>query len=291
MKTALTFALVTFMVLFHALTAKAQSTAGKTGTVILSNGTSAVRSPKANPPASTLQIPSAITASASRKETSAGFASGNASLIKPGGILSKVSGTAACCAAVFLWLLYALLVRVYSVRALIKALKAEENDLTTTGIPGDKTMHHPASLAIRKWAQSPDTHTDRAYRWLDAQIATVFGSLISRGEFLRTACLNISFGATILAFVLATSGGRDVDRMLAEVSGALGATLVGLVLFTIESLTLAKLNAEAVRLEFDGRELIDIWAAGRSASETKSLGSTVIKADQAVEESIYANAS
>src|SRR6266702_95929 len=41
-------------------------------------------------------------------------------------LLSKVSRTAWCCSAVFLWLFYTLLVRVYTVRALVKGLHSEE---------------------------------------------------------------------------------------------------------------------------------------------------------------------
>src|SRR6266704_3302638 len=41
-------------------------------------------------------------------------------------LLSKVSRTAWCCAVVFLWLFYALLVRVYTVRALVEGLHSEE---------------------------------------------------------------------------------------------------------------------------------------------------------------------
>ena len=204
-------------------------------------------------------------------------------------LLSKVSRTAWCCAAVFLWLFYALLVRVYTVRALVKGLHNDEEQLAARGISGDLPVVHPAVLAIRKWSQFPATKTERVYRWMDGDIAAVFGSLISRGEFLRTACLNISFGATILAFVLATSGGHDIDRMLAEVSGALGATLVGLVFFTIESSTLARLNGEAVRLEFEGRELIDIWATDRCANKLSAQATNEI--DSTAEDESHAFAS
>src|SRR5438094_1150521 len=51
-------------------------------------------------------------------------------------VLSKVSWTAWCCSAIFLWLFYALLVRVYTVRALVKGLHKEEQ-LAASGICGD----------------------------------------------------------------------------------------------------------------------------------------------------------
>ena len=204
--------------------------------------------------------------------------------------LTKVSRTAWCCAALFTGLFYTLLVRIFAVRALLKRLRAEER-LAASGIHGDVPLHHPALLAIRKWSESPASPPDRPYRWLDGRIAAVFGSLISQGEGLRTLSLNVSFGATIVAFVIATTGGHDIDRMLSEVSGALGATLLGLVLFTLESSTLAKLNAEAVRLEFEGREMIDLWAFERSAPTTQSRRSDADVSAATHQEETYANAS
>jgi hypothetical protein len=189
-------------------------------------------------------------------------------------ILAKVSCTAWCCGGLFLFLFYRLLVRLFWVRAFIKRVH-EEEVLVQSGIPRNMDPHHPALAAIRRWSFSPALPVERVYRWLDGQIATVFGSLISEGEALRSLSLNVSFGATIVAFVIATTGGHDIDRMLSEVSGALGATLLGLVLFTIETATIAKLNAESVRLEYDGREMIDLWAAqgiGQKARRPKAEG-------------------
>ena len=203
--------------------------------------------------------------------------------------LAKVPRTACCCAALLAGLFYTLLVRIFAVRALLKRLRAEER-LAAAGIHGDVPLHHPALLAIRKWSESPASPPDRPYRWLDGRIAAVFGSLISQGEGLRTLSLNCSFGATIVAFVIATTGGHDIDRMLSEVSGALGATLLGLVLFTLESSTLAKLNAEAVRLEFEGREMIDLWGTERSAPTTKSRRPDADVSTATDQEETYANA-
>jgi len=204
--------------------------------------------------------------------------------------LAKVPRTACCCAALLAGLFYILLVRIFAVRALLKRLRAEER-LAAAGIHGDVPLHHPALLAIRKWSESPASPPDRAYRWLDARIAAVFGSLISQGEGLRTVTLNVSFGATIAGFIIATTGGHDIDRMLSEVSGALGATLFALVLFTLESSTLAKLNAESVRLEFDGREMIDLWATERSAPASKSRRPDADVSTATSQEETYANAS
>ena len=170
-------------------------------------------------------------------------------------------------------------------------MHVEEQQLVATGIKGGVPVIHPAVLAIHRWIERPSTETERVYRWMDAEIASVFGSLISRGEFLRAVTLNLSFAATIGAFLVATSGGHDIDRMLAEVSGAMGATLVGLALWTIESATLARLNAEAVRLEFEGRELVDIWAADRFAFKRKTKALAADEVCLAIEEKTYANAS
>lgn len=216
-------------------------------------------------------------------------ASQNSWLAAPRSALARVSKTAWCCGAVLLGLTYILLFRIYTVRALIKKLRAEEC-LALSGISGDVPLHHPALVAIRKWSQSPASPVDRAYRWLDQHISVVFGTLITQGEGLRTLALNVSFGATIVAFVIATTAGHDIDRMLAEVSGALGATLFGLFLFSVESATLAKLNTESVRLEFEGREMLDLWAAGRPASREGSPG-RMADALTATTEDTYANPS
>lgn len=183
--------------------------------------------------------------------------------------LARISLTAWCGGTLLFILTYIMLLRAYTVDALIKKVHAEEL-LASSSILADSSLHHPALVAIRKWNQFPSCSVERAYRWLDQNITSVFGTLITRGEGLRTLTLNVSFASTLLAFVMAMTAGHDIERILAEVSGALGATLFGIMLFTIETMTLARLGTEATRLEFEGREMLDVWGATKKAPPQES---------------------
>ena len=166
--------------------------------------------------------------------------------------------------------LYLCLYRWFVSGSLARRHRSEEKLAARNEIAGAGTVLHPAIVAIHKWAGNPAAPPERAYRWMDGQINAVFGRLISQGELLRALCLNVSFGSTILAFLVATNGGHDLKEMFREFSGALGMTLSALFLVTIESWTLSRLNSEAAHLEFHGREMLDLWASQQPAKEMEN---------------------
>jgi len=166
--------------------------------------------------------------------------------------------------------LYLCLYRWFVSGSLARRHRLEEQRAAGNEIAGAEIALHPAIVAIHKWAENPGAPPERAYRWLDGHINAVFGRLISQGELLRALCLNVSFGGTILAFLVATSGGHDLKEMFREFSGALGMTLSALLLVTIESWTLSRLSTEAAHLEFHGREMLDLWASQHPAQEMEN---------------------